>query len=74
MESRLQNFKQVCLKGPSSQYLTYVGTTATARDLVAIAEYFDGKGCDINYYGISYGTTIGNYLINSQLFIPPSTP
>lgn len=67
MEERLQAFKQVCLKGPSSQFLPYVGTTATVRDLVAIAEYFDGAGCDINYYGFSYGTTIGNYLINSKL-------
>ena len=67
MESRLQAFKQVCLKGPSGQFLPYVGTTATVRDLVAISEYFDGAGCDINYYGLSYGTTIGNYLINSEL-------
>ena len=48
MDSRLQNFKQVCLKGPSSQYLTCVGTTATVHDFLAsIAEYFDDKGCDM---------------------------
>jgi hypothetical protein len=69
MDKRWQAFGEVCLKAETGQYLPYVGTTATVRDLVAIAEYFDGKGCDINYYGLSYGTTIGNYLINSKPFI-----
>ena len=67
MDDRWKAFGKVCLKHRTGQYLPYVGTAATARDLVAIAEYFDGKGCDINYYGLSYGTTIGNYLINSEL-------
>lgn len=67
MDARWQAFGEVCLKAETGQYLPYVGTAATVRDLVAIAEYFDGKGCDINYYGLSYGTTIGNYLINSRL-------
>ena len=66
MDARWQAFGEVCLKAETGQYLPYVGTAATVRDLVAIAEYFDGKGCDINYYGLSYGTTIGNYLINSK--------
>ena len=74
MESRWKAFGEVCLKHETGQYLPYVGTTATVRDLVAIAEFFDGKGCDINYYGLSYGTTIGNYLINSKLFIPDPKP
>jgi len=69
MEEKWKAFGEVCLKHKTAQYLPYVGTTATVRDLVAIAEYFDGKGCDINYYGLSYGTTIGNYLINSMLSI-----
>lgn len=69
MDKRWEAFGEICLKHETGQYLPYVGTTATVRDLVAIAEYFDGKGCDINYYGLSYGTTIGNYLINSEPFI-----
>ena len=72
MDASWKAFGEVCLKHQTGQYLPYVGTTATVRDLVAIAEYFDGKGCDINYYGLSYGTTIGNYLINSKPAIPPS--
>ena len=74
MEQKLQAFKQVCLKGPSAEFLPYVGTTATVRDLVAIAEYFDGEGCDVNYYGFSYGTLIGNYLVNSKSSTPPPHP
>ena len=72
MDERWKAFGDVCLKHETGQYLPYVGTTATVRDMVALAEYFDGKGCDINYYGLSYGTTIGNYLINSKLSIPPT--
>ena len=74
MDARWKAFGEVCLKHKTGQYLPYVGTTATVRDLVAIAEHFDGKGCDINYYGLSYGTTIGNYLINSKLSIPLLQP
>jgi len=36
--------------------LKYVGTAATVRDMVAMAEYFDGPGKPINMYGMSYGT------------------
>ena len=66
MEERWTAFGEVCLKHESGQFLPYVGTTATVRDLVAIAEYFNGEGCDINYYGFSYGTVIGIYLVNSE--------
>ena len=66
MEERWLAFGEVCLKHKSGQFLPYVGTTATVRDLVAIAEYLDGKGCDINYYASGYGTTIGIYLVNSE--------
>ena len=72
MDERWKAFGEVCLKHETGQYLPYVGTTATVRDMVALAEYFDGKGCDINYYGLSYGTTIGNYLINSALSFSPT--
>ena len=72
MDARWKAFGEICLKHENAQYLPYLGTTATVRDLVAIAENFDGNGCDINYYGLSYGTTIGNYLINSELSIPSS--
>ena len=74
MDERWKALGELCLKRETGQYLPYVGTTATVRDLVAIAEYFDGTGCDINYYGMSYGTIIGNYLINSESRPLPQSP
>ena len=70
MDERWKALAQICLKHETGQYLPYVGTTAAVRDLVAIAEFFDGKGCDINYWGFSYGTVIGIYLVNSTSPIP----
>jgi len=70
MDERLKALGEVCLKHKDGKFLPYAGTAATVRDFIAIAEYFDGKGCDINYYGLSYGHTIGNYLINSELTAP----
>ena len=71
MDARwLKALGDFCLKHETGQSLPYVGTAAAVRDLIAIAEYFDGRDCDINYYGVSYGTTIGNYLIDSKLSIP----
>ena len=45
--------------------LKYVGTAATARDIVSIADAIDGPQTAINYVGLSYGTFLGNVLINS---------
>jgi len=73
MEERWKALGEVCLKHESGQFLPYVGTTATVRDVVAIAETLDGKGCDINYYGLDYGTIIGIYLANSESTIPLSS-
>jgi hypothetical protein len=44
MDARWKAFGEVCLKHETGQYLPYVGTTATVRDLVAIAEYFRWQG------------------------------
>ena len=46
--------------------LKYVGTAATVRDMVAIADALDGPGSLVNYYGDSYGTLIGNVFLNSK--------
>ncbi|KAG8681612.1 hypothetical protein FRC11_000899, partial [Ceratobasidium sp. 423] len=43
--------------------LKYVGTPATARDMVALYDYLEGTKL-INYYGISYGTILGNFFVN----------
>ena len=46
--------------------LKYLGTSATVRDMVAMADALDGPGAPVNYYGISYGTFLGNVFLNSE--------
>ena len=55
-----------CLDGPSGKYLKYVGTAATARDIVSMADAIDGEGAPVNYIGTSYGTYLGARLVNSE--------
>ena len=54
---------------PDTPYLKYMGTPATVRDLVALADYLQGPGTPINFMGISHGSLIGSYLINSENWI-----
>ncbi|KAJ3489226.1 hypothetical protein NLI96_g2274 [Meripilus lineatus] len=49
---------------PSLPYLKYMGTAATTRDLVSLADYLQGPGTPIHFWGLSHGTLIGSYLIN----------
>ncbi|KAG9124513.1 hypothetical protein FRC07_011335 [Ceratobasidium sp. 392] len=44
--------------------LKYMGTKATVQDLVALHDYLVGGDEDINFWGFSYGTVIGIYLVN----------
>ncbi|KIY45111.1 hypothetical protein FISHEDRAFT_76953 [Fistulina hepatica ATCC 64428] len=53
-----------CAEADSGRYMQYVGTTATVRDIVALADVLDGESAPINFWGFGYGTLIGNYLIN----------
>jgi hypothetical protein len=48
-------FGQACLTRHGDS-LKYVGTAATVRDMVAIADIVDGPDKPINYWGFSYGT------------------
>ncbi|KAG8766126.1 hypothetical protein FRC12_007074 [Ceratobasidium sp. 428] len=52
-----------CLQ-KSNDNLRYMGTAATVRDLVSLHDYLVGDDKDINFWGFSYGTTIGIYLVN----------
>lgn len=45
--------------------LRYMGTAATVRDLVAMADTFDGAGSPINFWGMHHGSLIGSYLVKS---------
>ncbi|KAI0767486.1 TAP-like protein-domain-containing protein [Fomes fomentarius] len=44
--------------------LRYSGTTSVVRDIDFISSRLDGNDSLINFYGLSYGTVIGQYLAN----------
>ncbi|PIL33656.1 hypothetical protein GSI_04279 [Ganoderma sinense ZZ0214-1] len=52
-----------CLGSTDTSMLPYMGTVASARDLVAMADAFDGPGSPINFWGIGHGSLIGSYLL-----------
>ncbi|KAI1791399.1 TAP-like protein-domain-containing protein [Ganoderma leucocontextum] len=53
-----------CQQHSSGKYLKYMGTAATVRDLLALADALDGPGAPVNYVGLSYGTILGSWLVN----------
>ncbi|KAL1742724.1 Alpha/Beta hydrolase protein [Schizophyllum fasciatum] len=59
MEAKYRGLGQRCAEGNNSKVLQYIGTAATARDMVALADYFDPDVQEINYWGFSYGTMLG---------------
>ncbi|CDO72134.1 hypothetical protein BN946_scf184962.g77 [Trametes cinnabarina] len=58
-----QTKMQVCAQSMGDK-LRYMGTVSIARDVEFIASLLDGKDAPINYYGLSYGTVLGQLLIN----------
>ncbi|KAI9056407.1 alpha/beta-hydrolase [Trametes sanguinea] len=44
--------------------LRYMGTVNIARDIEFMTSLLDGEGAPINYYGLSYGTVLGQFLVN----------
>ncbi|KAI0686870.1 alpha/beta-hydrolase [Cerioporus squamosus] len=64
MQKKYEELGQKCLNSPNGKYLKYIGTPATVRDIVSMANAIDGPDAPINYYGISGGSTIGSYLVN----------
>ncbi|KZW03064.1 hypothetical protein EXIGLDRAFT_728593 [Exidia glandulosa HHB12029] len=44
--------------------LKYMGTATVVRDIDYMAKVFDGKSAPIHYYGGSYGSILGAYLVN----------
>ncbi|KAI9067457.1 hypothetical protein FKP32DRAFT_261824 [Trametes sanguinea] len=53
-----------CLAKQDTTKLKYASTAAAVRDLLALADYFDGPGSKVNYWGIEYGALIGTYLLH----------
>ncbi|CAE7136267.1 unnamed protein product [Rhizoctonia solani] len=62
VESVLIKFGKQC-NAQSKDMLKYVGTAATVRDMVALHDYLEGDK-PINYWGISYGSILGNFFVN----------
>ncbi|KAF9020091.1 alpha/beta-hydrolase [Hymenopellis radicata] len=44
--------------------LRYMGTANVVRDMDFMSEVFDGQGAKINFWGGSYGSILGAYLVN----------
>ncbi|KAH9886988.1 hypothetical protein C8Q73DRAFT_714225 [Cubamyces lactineus] len=55
-----------CILKQNTTLLRYMGTAATVRDLVAMADFFDGPGSAVNFRGTESGARIGQYLL--QMF------
>ena len=64
-DKRFKQYGDLCMKN-AGDVLKYVGTVATVRDMVAIADYLEPDQKEINYYGASYGTIIGATFVNSM--------
>ncbi|KZV90919.1 hypothetical protein EXIGLDRAFT_837491, partial [Exidia glandulosa HHB12029] len=53
---------QICGKKYGEE-LKYMGTSTVVRDIAHIADIFDGRGSPLNFWGGSYGTIVGAYLV-----------
>ncbi|KAK7435801.1 hypothetical protein VKT23_019499 [Stygiomarasmius scandens] len=63
LDSAWHEFGRRC-HAMSGEALKYIGTTATVRDMVALADSLHPEVGEINYYGVSYGTLIGSIFVN----------
>ena len=74
MQDKYTALGQRCVAGASGKYLPYVGTAATVRDLVALADVLDGPGSEVNFIGLSYGTVLGSWLMGMFPEVSDSKP
>ncbi len=59
----LQKMVTYCLDKMGSSLFQYVGTAATARDLAAMADVFDGPGSQINLWTQAHGSVVVSNLM-----------
>ena len=62
----LIEFGKRCQQGPVGNFLQFVGTSSTVRDLASLGDRIVGKDKPIDYWGFSYGTVIGMNFLNSE--------
>ncbi|KAJ6535074.1 hypothetical protein B0H19DRAFT_437616 [Mycena capillaripes] len=54
---------ELCAKNMGDE-LRYMGTATVVRDMDFMARLFDGEDAKINFWGGSYGSILGAYLVN----------
>ncbi|KAL7284631.1 hypothetical protein ACG7TL_001927 [Trametes sanguinea] len=54
---------EICNETMGEQ-IRYMGTSTVVRDIDFITTLLDGEDALINFYGLSYGSAIGQYLVN----------
>ncbi|KAI4525405.1 hypothetical protein K525DRAFT_191698 [Schizophyllum commune Loenen D] len=64
MDAKFRGLAERCLQAESGKILPYVGTAATVRDMVALADYLEPGVQEINFWGISGGTVVGATFAN----------
>ncbi|EJD40817.1 hypothetical protein AURDEDRAFT_170010 [Auricularia subglabra TFB-10046 SS5] len=55
---------ETCIDAPGSDDIKYMSSATVARDIDYMTTVLDGKDALINYWGPSYGSVLGQYLVN----------
>lgn len=55
---------ETCMDAPGSDDIKYMSSATVARDIDFMTTVLDGKDSLINYWGPSYGSVLGGYLVN----------
>ena len=66
MEAKYIEWGKRCAEAPTGKTLQYVGTAATVRDMVSLADVLEPGVQEVNYWGVSYGTLLGFTFVNSE--------
>ncbi|KIY73344.1 alpha/beta-hydrolase [Cylindrobasidium torrendii FP15055 ss-10] len=58
-----QSQAAICAQAMGDE-LRYMGTSTIVRDIAFMTDVLDGPDAKINYFGSSYGSILGSYLVN----------
>ena len=67
IQAKYKELGEKCLQGPNGTTLQYVGTAASVRDLVGLADAIQGPDSPIFFWGQAYGALMGTWFANSML-------